>query len=593
MMIMKLRTMNFPSGIRIDNTPFIKWAMYALTAFPLIDFGLRHFVPVLGSIWDKLVLVILLLAAAANYFVGETRPITVKWPKFATYFIIYGLALVFANFGQPLLVIAGYRIDVYYIFFGLLIPFAIRPKDVDRLLYMASVTAILIGIHGVYQYITKTPVPTAWMDTGEHLRTRVFSVLISCNELGAYMALMLPIIASLVVYETNRWRKWMYGIGFIACGMTLLFTFSRAAWFSLALAFIIVVGFFARRLLIIFPLLAVVAFVIPSIHHRITDVLSPTYWILSARGGRVARWHQAFVFMQRNPLFGVGPGRYGGAMATLHHLSMYSDNYYAKTLGEVGIVGLTLFFAMHITLVRDLWVRVRITSGRKRIVFLGGLTGLLSVLIHCGFENVFEYAPMSLTYFLVMALFLVWGQPEVAQHERATAVTSPAKLPPKAWLVLALWALCVTFLNIFVVKPLVLHFAVLGVLMVMTAGALWLVSIPIAYRKTWVVLTMFDLLLSQGLSGGALVHWHIAMETILAVIGLFALAWMVTRVQLRLIIISGLFVVPAAVIASLHLPMSTEGLYALSGLVSAVLLGVWIAAGFALRFRRKKALVRA
>ncbi|QSO50264.1 O-antigen ligase family protein [Alicyclobacillus curvatus] len=589
---MKLRTTNFASRIRIDNTRAAMGAMYALTAFPVIDFGLRHFVPVLGSLWDKLVLVILLLAAIPRLF-GGSRPHTVTWSKFATYFIIYGLALVFSNFGQPLLVIAGYRMDVYYIFFGLLIPFVISQRDVEKLLYMASVTAILIGIHGVYQYITKTPVPASWMDIGEHLRTRVFSVLISCNELGAYMALMLPIVLSLVVYESNRWRKWMFGIGSLACGMTLLFTFSRAAWFSLVLAFVIVVALFARRLLILLPLVTLVALAVPAIHRRIVDVLSPAYWAQSAHGGRVARWHQAFVFMQKNPLFGVGPGRYGGAMATLHHLSLYSDNYYAKTLGEVGLVGLTLFFAMHATLLRDLWVRLRMISGKKRIVFLGGLTGLLSVLIHSGFENVFEYAPMSLTYFLVMSLLLVWGQPELGLANESTTTATVTKLQSRDWAVLAFWALSVTFLNIFVVRPLILYLGVLGVLILMIAAALWLVSIPPTHRKAWVMLTMFDLLLSQGLSGGALVHWHIAFETILAVFGLFALAWMVTRVHLRLIIISGLFVIPASVIGSLHLPISMHGLYALSGIVSAVLLAAWIVGGFTLRYRLQKALVRA
>lgn len=415
MMSNMLSRFSVPNEITIENSRLAKWSLYALTAFPVIDYGLRRYAPPLGSIWDKVILVILLGFATLRFTKG-LRPLSVTWSRFAIYFFVYGLGLVFANFSQPLLAIAGYRIDVYYIFFALLIPFVVGPRDVVKLLYSASVIAILIGIHGVYQYVTKVPVPADWTDAGEHLRTRVFSVLISCNELGAYMALMIPILAGLAIYEKSRLRKWLLAFGIIPCTMTLLFAFSRAAWLSLALAVVLVAIVFERRLLIALAVLAVAMFFVPAIHHRIMDLFSPVYWMKAAHAGRVARWHQAFEAMRSNPLFGVGPGHYGGAMATYYHFSMYSDNYYAKTLGETGLIGLLLFFAMHIALMRDLWKRVRSTTGKKKVVFIGGLMGLLSVLIHNGLENVFEYAPMSLTYFLLISLFLVWGQPDIGEE---------------------------------------------------------------------------------------------------------------------------------------------------------------------------------
>ncbi|GMA66077.1 O-antigen ligase family protein [Alicyclobacillus fastidiosus] len=153
------------------------------------------------------------------------------------------------------------------------------------------------------------------------------------------MALMISVIGAFVVYDTDRRRKWLFGIGLVLYSLTLLFTYSRAAWFSLGLSIVIMALLFKRRLLIILGFLFVALFFIPAIHHRIADLFSPMYWTEVDRGGRVARRRQAFAEVKLNPLFGVGPGHYGGAMATMYHLCMYADNYYAKTLGETGIVG--------------------------------------------------------------------------------------------------------------------------------------------------------------------------------------------------------------------------------------------------------------
>jgi len=420
--VTKSKMKHLASEISLEDNRFVKWSVYALIAFPLVDYGLRQFVHPIGVIWDKVVLLILLTVGALRYFYGF-RPAWFTWQKLAVYFFIYGFALMFANMSQPIVAIEGYRIDVYYIFFAFLIPFAVGPKDVEKLFYAGAVLAILIGIHGVYQYITKAPIPAGWADVNEHVRTRVYSILESPNELGSYMALMIPIIGGLAVYETDRWRKWVYRLGLVPCVMTLLFTFTRAAWLSLGLSVVIMAIIFERRLLIVLGVVFGIAFFIPAIHHRITDLLSPVYWIKSAQAGRIARWQEAFDKMSTNPLFGVGLGHYGGAVASQYHYSVYSDNYYAKTLGETGIVGLTLFIAMHIALMRDLLMKVKNASGRKKFVFIGGMTGLLAVLIHNSMENVFEYAPMALSYFLYASLFLIWGR-TVINNEISKALTS-------------------------------------------------------------------------------------------------------------------------------------------------------------------------
>ncbi len=115
-----------------------------------------------------------------------------------------------------------------------------------------------------------------------------------------------------------------------------------------------------------------------------------------------------------NPLFGAGLGKFGGAIALKFHNSIYSDNYYIKTLAETGIVGLVLYVALHLALLVDLFRHgIRRLRGRQRIIMIGGVTGILAMLLHNTVENVFEYAPSILAYVVLASLLLIWStQPE-------------------------------------------------------------------------------------------------------------------------------------------------------------------------------------
>lgn len=404
-------------------TRLAKWSTYALMMFPIIDFGLRytvHGLHPLGMIWDKIAFLILLIVTVVRYLSGY-RPTRYRWRVYATWFIMFGLGLTIAGLANPVVAVQGYRDDVYYLLFAFLLPFVIGPKDVMPLLHIGASVAILIAIHAIYQYITKAPYPSTWNDIStQSVRTRAYSVFTSSNELAAYMAMMTPLLAGLAVYVQDRWRKWTYGVGAFFCLLALLFTYTRGAWLALALAILIMSVLFERRLFIVLVILGALGFLLPPIQHRFAEFLSPVYWMKSSQSGRIYRWMQAFQTMSANPLTGAGEGKYGGAVAAIYSNGIYSDNYFSKIMGEMGLVGLTLFITMHIGLIRDIYRRVlRFAKGRARYFVLGGMTGLLAMLIHNCTENVFEFPANLLTYFLYATLILTFGQglAEEGNHE--------------------------------------------------------------------------------------------------------------------------------------------------------------------------------
>ncbi|RIV28111.1 O-antigen ligase domain-containing protein [Alicyclobacillaceae bacterium I2511] len=402
---------NTEAALGLAHTRIGRWSLYALVTFPVIDYTLRYHGDPIGSVWSKLVLLALIWLAATRYIAG-VRPRWFTWNRFAIAYVVFCLGLLFAGLTSPLISLEGFRMDVYDILFVFLIPFVVQPEDVEKLLHIGASLAILTAIDGVYQYVMKVPIPASWTSSTEVVHTRVFSVLISSNEMGAYMALMTPIIAGLAYYTKDRWLRWLFAAGTMVCLLALLLTFTRGALFALILSVLLVSLWFDRRLLIALAVLTVVAFFLPPVQHRIADLFSPVYWLKSAQeGGRIAKWNTAYDKMSGNPLFGVGLGRYGGAVASDNNLGVYSDNYYAKILGESGLLGLTIFVTMHLALLRDMFKNAaRQVDKRTRYLMLGGVAGILAVLIHNSVENVFEFSPMSLSYFLYATLFLIWGR---------------------------------------------------------------------------------------------------------------------------------------------------------------------------------------
>ena len=137
--------------------------------------------------------------------------------------------------------------------------------------------------------------------------------------------------------------------------------------------------------------------------------------ITNARGGRAKRWATAIGYLKTtDPVFGMGYGMYGGAVAVQNPVLpwveyMYVDNYYVKILTENGIVGVTAFGMMLLGLVGNgLRACVRTAKTRWSPLCAGMLCGLIGVLIHSVFESIWE-EPYMMALFFAVAAMLAWA----------------------------------------------------------------------------------------------------------------------------------------------------------------------------------------
>ena len=278
------------------------------------------------------------------------------------------------------------------------------------------------GLHGVYQYIVAVPIPSSWMThTETSVRTRVYSIFGSPNIMGDFMTMFAPMAAGLAYCTKNRKLQIAAWICAFCMCFGCLFTMSRAAWMALALAIVIFVLLVDRRLLVLLLAAACVACTLPFVRSRIGFLFTADFAEANTSGGRAGRKLVALTLLeQRGKLTGVGLGMFGGAVAMQnqvidHQDYFYVDNYYLKLMIEMGYMGLAAFVLTVLGFLANACRALYRTAQQKKQglsrlypLCAGIFAGLCGVLVHCGFENIFE-EPYMMAYFWSLAGLLMWA----------------------------------------------------------------------------------------------------------------------------------------------------------------------------------------
>jgi O-antigen ligase len=392
---------------------------YVVALFIVIDYALRQVIkiPLLASSWDELLFVSAIFLWMLKWFIDRRQtpyritPLEIP----LLFFIGVSTFLMLVNSPDLPIGIEGLRAVVQYMLFYFVgIQLLKNREQVRYLLYVLLFAGCLIGLHGIYQYITRAPMPEGWMDRMEAgVRARAFSIAGSPNILGSLMVLLIPVSISLVFVEKQLMKRLAFGgIALVMTGC-LLFTLSRSALISFMVAITLYALMKDRRLILPMILGAVlIAVLLPSVVDRFIYMLSPVYLESSLKGGRAIRWLTGWQMFTDNLWLGVGLGRFGGAVAMNHKDlfpdTYYMDNYMLKTAVEMGLIGITTFLLLLYNTI--LWsfraIRTTLENYYKNIA-QGILAGMVGVIVHNFTENIFE-VPMMVTYFWLFAGIIMY-----------------------------------------------------------------------------------------------------------------------------------------------------------------------------------------
>ncbi len=392
-----------------------------------LDYVIRAVLPeFVGSVWDEA----LILAAAAYLFWHTSMkrsPICSKATTLDGYLILFfcgGFFLMCAVSPNMGIAVAGYRAVVEYMVWFFLVIRLIE-NDQDFAIFYGTLVAMgaALALHGIYQFIIAAPIPAGWVSqTEQSVRTRVYSLTGSPNIMGSLLVLLAPMAAGIAYYS----KKIQVKVLAVCCTglmcLSCIFTFSKGAWGGLVVAVLIFAVFLDRRLIALMGAAGAGALLfIPSVANRITYMFTADYVAASNRAGRAVRWSTGLGLLKRsNPLLGFGLGRFGGAVAMQNQVIdeagfkyFYMDNYYLKTLVEMGYIGITLFAILLIGLI--LWClrsigRTKLNDmDRTRVLAVSLFSGMAGVLVHCVFENIFEVPYMTAYFWSMGAAVLYLG----------------------------------------------------------------------------------------------------------------------------------------------------------------------------------------
>jgi O-antigen ligase len=262
---------------------------------------------------------------------------------------------------------------------------------------------------------------------------RISSFMGNPNMLAPLLGFSLPFALFASARLPGTRDRWIARAAAFVLVLALTLTFSRGAWASVGIGVLVGTALLDRRALLtavlLVPLAWTTAVVMPRnlIGELDPNAAPPTApdWLgstvdrfddLGENDLRIVFLRDGLRIIDDHPLVGVGPGRYGGAAATILPSPVYDEydtslfgfrtvhNFWLHLLGEVGIIGTAVFLAMVVALLVRFVRAARRTSGPAFIILAGAATATLVVGFNNLTEMLFEGNVPAILIWLILAI---------------------------------------------------------------------------------------------------------------------------------------------------------------------------------------------
>lgn len=277
----------------------------------------------------------------------------------------------------------------------------------DRLITIIMALGFLTALYGLAQQALG---PSRLYEVGyvydDTIRTtsgflRSFSSFNQPFGLGYFLMLVVLVGVPHALGQPGRLRSRLFLLSVPVLFACLAFTFVRGAWLgvSVGLAYL---GFTRYRVVLLaIPMVAVTLLLLPS------DVSSAALGT-SSGAERVSSWRENVDRIASSPL-GVGVGSSGSASEKLAELQgdviIYQpDNYYVKTVYELGFLGLWMLSLLLIAGFATARAQTRLLGHNDAILATGVAALVLAVSAASLVSTYFEIFPMDAYFWLLLGV---------------------------------------------------------------------------------------------------------------------------------------------------------------------------------------------
>jgi O-antigen ligase len=259
---------------------------------------------------------------------------------------------------------------------------------------------------------------------GEGLR--IGSFLGNPNMLASVIGLVVPF--ALFASGSGDRLRWPARVALYVLMLALLLTYSRGGWLSVGLGATLGAVFLQWRTLPVLAVAIALAWgtvaVLPRAGAAPNDpaggIVGSTFDRFAHLGDgddlRARFLRDGLPIVADHPLLGVGPGRYGGAVAAIVPSPVYEaygtglfgyrtvHDFWLHLAGETGLIGLTIFLGLIAALVIRFIRAARSVSGAAFVVLAGAATMLVVASLNSVTEMIFEGNMPSVLVWLVAGL---------------------------------------------------------------------------------------------------------------------------------------------------------------------------------------------
>jgi O-antigen ligase len=262
-------------------------------------------------------------------------------------------------------------------------------EKINKLLQAILISVIVPSAVGFYQFLTGTG------NQSVYGFNRIFATFIHPNPYAFYLTMLLPMGIVLLFKDGSSSRKIILGILCTAMGISLILTYTRAAWIAVFLAILLLGTFRYRKLLIIsVPLIFLLIKFDPFLVGRLGDVFESSSYYDSQNSflWRIKYWSEVIPLILSRPILGHG----------LSSFSFYSrgwaaHNDYLRVAFETGFIGLGAYLWILVSLLR----RAIYVYKRIGVQYFKSLTlGFISIFI--------AYITIMLSDNLMRSLVVQW-----------------------------------------------------------------------------------------------------------------------------------------------------------------------------------------
>lgn len=265
-----------------------------------------------------------------------------------------------------------------------------------------SLPLILLGL---YQGLWGPSTSQLWVSEAETLiERRAYGLFSSPNVLASLI--MINLLWSLRLFFSSTSKKKFLLLGYWVLSLVvLLLSYSRSAWLGL-FAGLLVMGLFKfKQHLWVLLILAILIFFVPSVQQRVLTIFQNNYLVDSSLDGRIWSFNAAKELFRQAPIFGKGPGSYGGQLAIRYNSPVYrsgpqdayvplpyTDNQWLQLLVQLGLVGTLLLAGFFTSLISNNLIAYCKTKDFQAVI---GVALSCAIIVNGGFANVLEFGAVA------------------------------------------------------------------------------------------------------------------------------------------------------------------------------------------------------